>query len=108
MHKMFMTADINNSGTLDTAEFISCLRRLDLGLTRKEITFVMSECDANQDGLISYQEFVPLCFDLLVELIKDKFLEDHGALRLQEYLVDILKEYDHKGRCVQWIYAAHS
>lgn len=97
MHKMFMTADINNSGTLDTAEFISCLRRLDLGLTRKEITFVMSECDANQDGLISYQEFVPLCFDLLVELIKDKFLEDHGALRLQEYLVDILKEYDHKG-----------
>jgi Ca2+-binding EF-hand superfamily protein len=97
MLKMFMQADLNNSGALDISEFITCLRGLDLGLTRKEITFIMSECDSNHDGLISYQEFVPLCFDLLVELIKEKFLEDHGSLRLQEYLVDIFREYDHKG-----------
>lgn len=62
------------------------------------MTYVMSECDVDHDGIVSYQEFLPVCFDLLVEIIKDKFLEDHGSLRLQEYLVDILKEYDHKGR----------
>jgi len=97
MHKMFLSADVNNSGNLDTAEFMACLRGLDLGLTRKEITYIMSEFDTNKDGLISYQEFIPMIFDQLVTLYKDKFLEDHGSLRLQEYLVDILREYDHKG-----------
>jgi Ca2+-binding EF-hand superfamily protein len=95
--KMFMQADLNNNGTLDTAEFVTCLRSCDLGLSRKEITWLMSEVDVNQDGVVSYQEFVPLCFDLMVELIKDKFLQDHGALRLQEYFVDIFREYDNKG-----------
>merc|ERR1711998_320507 len=68
MLKMFMQADINNSGTLDTSEFIACLRNLDLGVTRKEITYIVSEIDANQDGLITYQDIAPICFDLFVVL----------------------------------------
>lgn len=35
----------------------------------------MQEIDADRDGCVTYDEFVPICFDLLVELLKDELLE---------------------------------
>jgi len=95
MMKVFAQCDAANTGTLELAEFIRCLRIFDLGLTSKEITYIMSEVDTNQDGVISYQEFVPCCFELLVDLIKEKFLDDHGQLRTMEYFQSIFETYDH-------------
>ncbi|KAF2178369.1 EF-hand [Zopfia rhizophila CBS 207.26] len=38
----------------------ACLQGLDSLLTRSEITEMMKKCDANNDGMISYEEFVSL------------------------------------------------
>jgi len=95
MLKVFVQCDVNNNGTLDLREFIDCVRTFDLGLTRKEITFVMSEVDTNKDGVISYEEFVPCCFEMLVELVKDKFMDDHGQLQTMEYFQSVFEAYDH-------------
>ena len=35
----------------------------------------MQEVDADRDGTVTYEEFVPLCFDMLVELLKDELLK---------------------------------
>jgi Ca2+-binding EF-hand superfamily protein len=97
MLKIFVQCDTNNNGTLELNEFIQCLRVFDLGITRKEITFLMSEIDTNNDGVISYEEFVPTCFDLLVDMIKEKFMDDHGQLRMMEYFMSVFEGYDHQG-----------
>jgi len=95
MLKMLMQADAHNNGTLDASEFASCLHSLDLGLTRQEITYLISQIDATSaGGLIRYQEWAPLGFDAVVELVKEKFVEDPASLRLQEYIVDLIREYD--------------
>jgi len=97
MLKIFVQCDTNNNGTLELREFIQCIRVFDLGISRKEITFLMSEIDANNDGVISYEEFVPSCFDLLVDMIKEKFMDDHGQLRMMEYFMSVFEGYDHQG-----------
>jgi len=56
----------------------------------------MSEVDTNRDGVISYEEFVPTCFELLVNLIKEKFMDDHGQLRTMEYFQHVFEAYDHQ------------
>lgn len=49
---------------LNRTEFKECLKAAKLGLTRKDINLIMSTVDMNRDGLISYEEFVPVCFQV--------------------------------------------
>ena len=49
---------------LSRTEFKNCLKAAKLGLTRKDINLIMSTVDANKDGSISYEEFVPICFQV--------------------------------------------
>lgn len=35
----------------------------------------MHSVDMNMDGVVSYEEFAPLCFDILVEILKDELLQ---------------------------------
>merc|ERR1711988_1455530 len=68
--------DIDGSGALSLTEFRNCCRDADIGLTRKEINVLMHQCDMDGDGNISYEEFVPLCFEMLTEILKDELLEN--------------------------------
>jgi hypothetical protein len=45
-------------------------RAAELGLTRKEVNAILSEVDENNDGEVSYEEFIPICFNILVERFK--------------------------------------
>ena len=36
----------------------------------------MAEINASKTGLVLYEEFVPLAYELLVELMKEKLLDD--------------------------------
>ena len=67
MFSVFNAADTDGSGALDRKEFARCLKSAELGLTRKEINLLLSEVDADGDGMVTYEEFVPLCFNILVE-----------------------------------------
>lgn len=71
MMDAFRRADADGNGTLSRPEFHQCLREADLGLTRREVNALMMEVDEDGDGVISYDEFVPLCFDILVQIVSE-------------------------------------
>jgi hypothetical protein len=57
----------------------------------------MSRVDVNQDGLIEYQEFVPMCFSLMVQRFADHVL--HSTLlstndQLQNYVLHCFQDFD--------------
>lgn len=75
---IFLAADSDGNGTLDKEEFRKCLQDTDLGLTDEVINYLVVSVDTNEDGLVSYAEFAPLCYELLTEVIA-KDLKDGGA-----------------------------
>mmetsp|Transcript_26603 Transcript_26603/g.66643 ORF Transcript_26603/g.66643 Transcript_26603/m.66643 type:complete len:341 (-) Transcript_26603:88-1110(-) len=98
MAGVFQAADADGSGTLDRKEFSSCLRASELGLSRKEINVLLSEVDIDGDGNISYEEFMPLCFNILVERFKDDVLAE-AALQSADALTQmLLEEFEAKER----------
>merc|ERR1712085_15986 len=48
---------------------------MELGLTRKEINSILFQYDKNDDGNISYTEFIPFAFDLLSKLTEMKIFQ---------------------------------
>jgi len=91
MSGIFMAADADGSGVLDRKEFSKCLKSAELGLSRKEINLLLSECDVDGDGKISYAEFMPLCFNILVERFKDEVLTE-AALQSPDGLTQMIME----------------
>ena len=49
MTDIFMKADVDGSGALSIQEFRKCCMDADIGLTRKEINYLMHQCDADGD-----------------------------------------------------------
>ncbi|KAL1504356.1 hypothetical protein AB1Y20_010762 [Prymnesium parvum] len=94
MREVFLKADADGSGALSMTEFHKCIREADLGLTRKEINRLMQEVDVDRDGIVTYDEFVPLCFDMLVELLKDELLDTKKPSELEEYLTSLFADAD--------------
>jgi len=71
MKKTFLFADTDCSGYLDYQEFKNCLSSMGLPLTQSQASAVMMAVDVNRDGKVSYEEFVPLCFELIVKAMCD-------------------------------------
>ena len=100
MRGVFEAADTDGNGTLDRKEFSRCLKSAELGLTRKEINLLLGEVDENNDGMVSYDEFVPLCFNILVERFKDDVLAE-TAMQSEDALTELLiEEFEAKERKV--------
>ena len=98
IRQSFEQADVDGSGTLDAEEFRQCIRTADVGLTRQEANMLMAFADADGDGKVSYDEFVPICFDLLVEVVSNDLLRSkktETAQAIEEYLLAIWAEADH-------------
>jgi Ca2+-binding EF-hand superfamily protein len=66
---LFKDADKDASGFLDADEFHNCLTSTEIGFTQEEIELMKNSVDANGDGRIDFNEFVPLAYSLLVEVI---------------------------------------
>lgn len=49
-------------------EFKEALKAAELGLTRKDINLILSHIDVDRDGLVSYEEFIPVCFQVGVRV----------------------------------------
>mmetsp|Transcript_8595 Transcript_8595/g.22223 ORF Transcript_8595/g.22223 Transcript_8595/m.22223 type:complete len:440 (+) Transcript_8595:38-1357(+) len=62
---LFHEHDLDGNGMLDHKEFKTLLESAKLGLSAKEVRRVMAEADENDDGLIGYEEFIPLAIDLV-------------------------------------------
>eukprot|EP00658_Telonema_sp_P-2_P022982 TRINITY_DN19208_c0_g1_i1.p1 TRINITY_DN19208_c0_g1~~TRINITY_DN19208_c0_g1_i1.p1 ORF type:complete len:885 (+),score=266.62 TRINITY_DN19208_c0_g1_i1:194-2848(+) len=97
---MFKESDQDGNGTLGSREFLDCLKQMNLGLDRTEIAELMDAVDHKEDGAIMYEPFVPLAFALIVEVLKEQFIDIGGPLReMQSYFRDQFSEqsvqYDH-------------
>jgi len=92
---IFERMDADGSGQLNKQEFISALTSMELGLTRREINTIMFQVDQDQDGNVSYREFVPFAFELLQKLTSLRLLETELENdELAQYLVDLFKAKD--------------
>merc|ERR1712224_638831 len=92
---IFERMDSDGSGTLSKNEFASALTSMELGLTRREINTIMFQIDQDNDGNISYREFVPFAFDLLHKFTSLRLLEtemEHDELA--QFLSDLFKSKD--------------
>jgi len=66
-------------------------------LSRREVNALMISADEGPDGLISYEEYVPLAYDVLRQSILDMLIDKtpHPA-QIEEYLLQILSPEDPK------------
>ncbi|XRA96374.1 hypothetical protein NFJ02_01g40780 [Pycnococcus provasolii] len=100
LREIFKEADLNGNGVLDRKEFHHALVQMSIshdegknprGLTRREIRALMHAADFDQDGMIQYEEFVPVALGCLVEQLKSKMVVaqiNHGV----EWLRNIIEE----------------
>jgi Ca2+-binding EF-hand superfamily protein len=97
---VFQNADADGNGHLDRKEFATCLKDANLGFTKKEINILMSEVDLDGDGLVTYEEFAPLAFQILVEVASADFFDcPKEQAGLEEMLTEIFsKDLDSHGR----------
>lgn len=70
LRELFVRADRDNSGGLTRNEFLNCLKSDELGLSRQQVNMMMSEFDGDSDGVLTYEEFVPVAIDVLLESSK--------------------------------------
>mmetsp|Transcript_24467 Transcript_24467/g.40486 ORF Transcript_24467/g.40486 Transcript_24467/m.40486 type:complete len:509 (-) Transcript_24467:286-1812(-) len=75
VREVFAQADGDGNGTLDRAEFLRCLKESGLGFTRRELNIILTMVDQNGDGLVQYEEFIPICLSMLVELVAHQLQE---------------------------------
>jgi Ca2+-binding EF-hand superfamily protein/nucleoid DNA-binding protein len=54
---IFREMDSDNSGTLSLIEFRNAMRKLNIGLSAKDIDGLLARIDTNNDGQIDWQEF---------------------------------------------------
>lgn len=94
MKGVFEMADVDGNGTLSQAEFKECLKSAELGLTRKEINLLLSECDVDGDGRVSYTEFLPLCFNVLVERFKEQVISNQALQSTDGLQQALLQEFE--------------
>lgn len=92
---IFEKCDVDGSGILSKAEFVEALQSMELGLTRREINTILFKIDQDQDGNISYREFTPFAFDLLMKLTSMHLLESELENdEMGQYLIDLFKGRD--------------
>ena len=59
-HEAFRAFDRDGNGRISLSELADAFRRLDLGLSEKQISIILKHTDTDDDGTISYDEFVNL------------------------------------------------
>ena len=88
----FIKSDTDKSGFLDRKEFKACLKGSGLGFTKKEINVMLTEVDIDGDGKVTYEEFVPLAFNMLSEMMADKMKANAGGSEYEESLKAYLSD----------------
>jgi len=79
LFKIFKDADKDESGSLDPNEFVNCLASTEIGFTEDEIALMKNSVDLNGDGLVDFEEFAPLAYSLLVEVIAKQIADEEAA-----------------------------
>jgi Ca2+-binding EF-hand superfamily protein len=65
LRQIFQLADHDKNGYLNQEELESLFLSLNIQLTSFQLMTLLSECDTNNNGLVEYEEFIPICVDIL-------------------------------------------
>ena len=66
IENMFVSADVEGKGYLDRAQFMEVMSTVqgELNMSDADLRHVMSEADENDDGMIDFNEFLPLALSI--------------------------------------------
>ena len=62
---MFKEADDDGNEYLTYDEFENLMEKVELGINKSELRFVIQEADENENGVVEFEEFVPLAVDMI-------------------------------------------
>lgn len=92
---MFSEIDADGSGVVSRPVFVEALTSMDLGLTRREINTILFQVDEDQDGMITYREFINFAYELLQKLTSMRLLETTmEGDEFAQYLADLFRSRD--------------
>eukprot|EP00941_MAST-03F_sp_MAST-3F-sp1_P005024 g5024.t1 len=97
LQEQFESADEDGSGTLTNGEFVECLMASNLGLSKERIQKMCSDFDKDSDGFISFTEFIPLAFKILVKTTVEHMMneeEEDEKLQIAEAVEDAGNEME--------------
>lgn len=77
LKSIFLAADRDGSGTLNVSEITDVFAALDISVSPFQLAVLVSEMDENDDGVIEYEEFIPICAELLRAYQQDG---QHGSV----------------------------
>ena len=88
LYEVFHAADKDHSGSLDYTEFKNSFKNLSYGLKDNDIYTLISLADENNDGLITWEEFVPIG----VEVIKTFYARNEAQQNAKDSIKELNKE----------------
>jgi len=118
IHGLFKEQDVDGNHTLDRHEFKMVFNKLSakLGLKKNDVRRILAEADSDENGEISYAEFIPVAVSIIETIVakwqlrqeeerKAKLMHDaelhifHGMPQeeLEEMLTEIFREADADG-----------
>ena len=79
IENMFTTADVENKGYLTRPQFMEVMSSVqgELNMSDADLRHVMSEADENDDGMIDFNEFLPLAFSIFEAIYAKQDLHKH-------------------------------
>lgn len=113
--EMFDAADTEQKGYLSREQATSIVRNVatELSFTEEQINYIMTEADENHDGLIDFQEFMPLMMEMVqlifakteveeklrrdMDTVQDKLLHGMSRDQLNSLLLSVFRAADTDG-----------
>lgn len=71
IHSLFREQDVDGNHTLDRHEFKMVFNKLgaQLGLRKNDVRRILAEADRDENGLVSYAEFIPVAMGVIQTLV---------------------------------------
>ena len=79
--QMFDSADVEGKGYLSRAQATAVVRNMagELSFSESQVQYIMTEADENNDGMIDFNEFLPLMMEIVQLLIAKQDVEAQMA-----------------------------
>lgn len=58
LREIFNEFDVDGSGNISNLEFKEAFRKMNIGLTSREIDYLLDYCDDSGDGKVNWHEFM--------------------------------------------------
>jgi len=85
LFRLFHEHDVDDSGDCSTEELFHLIQGLGLGLSEEEVQSVVAAADANGNGKVEWEEFLPVGVAHLEEIFDTKNWDEHDTPYVKLY-----------------------